>query len=142
MKRLANVSDLFSPVADDEYYLSKLGLTPPFRGKRLGRLLVDRYIEEGVKRGHMRYRLDVQVNNEAAISCYRSAGFEICQRTESKDGKWNTDKVAPWRGLLDTTSKVDECEDYQAKNEQAEEYPERSILPAMPVRRRPKLKTW
>lgn len=86
MNRLANVSGLLSPVADDEYYLSKLGLTPHFRGKKLGRLLVDRYIEEGVRRGHTRYRLDVQVDNEAAIRCYRLAGFEIWQRTESKDG--------------------------------------------------------
>jgi ribosomal protein S18 acetylase RimI-like enzyme len=86
MQRLANVSDLFSPVDDDEYYLSKLGLMPQFRGKRLGRMLVDRYIEEGVRRGHMRYRLDVHADNEAAIRCYRSSGFEICQRTESQDG--------------------------------------------------------
>jgi ribosomal protein S18 acetylase RimI-like enzyme len=86
VQRLANVSDFFSPVDDDEYYLSKVVLTRQFRGKGLARMLVDRYIEEGVIHGHTRYRLDVHVDNEAAIRCYHAAGFEICHRNESKDG--------------------------------------------------------
>ena len=84
--RLTNVSDLMTPVGDDEYYLSKLGLAHQFRGKRLARTLVDRYIEEGVRLGYSGCRLDVHADNEAAIRCYCSAGFEICNRTESKDG--------------------------------------------------------
>lgn len=85
-QRLNNLSDLMAPVADDEYYLSKLGLGQQFRGKRLAQMLVDRYIEEGARLGHSRYRLDVSADNEAAIRCYRSAGFEIAQRGQSKDG--------------------------------------------------------
>lgn len=87
MNRLTNLADLFAPVADDEYYLSKLGLAQQFRGKRLGGLLLARYIEEGVRLGYTRYRLDVQTDNETAIRCYRSVGFVICGRTESKDGR-------------------------------------------------------
>jgi ribosomal protein S18 acetylase RimI-like enzyme len=84
--RLTNVSDLMAPVGDDEYYLSKLGLAQQFRGKRLSRTLVDSYIEEGARLGHSRYRLDVHADNEAAIRCYRSAGFEISRRSQSQDG--------------------------------------------------------
>lgn len=84
--RMANLSQLFLPVADDEYYLSKLGLQPQFRGKRLGRLLIARYLEEGRMRGYVRYRLDVQAENHAAIRSYCSAGFQLRKRTESKDG--------------------------------------------------------
>jgi ribosomal protein S18 acetylase RimI-like enzyme len=86
IQRMANLSDLFLPVADDEYYLSKLGLNSQYRGRKLGRVLVERYIEEGRIRGYMRYRLDVQAGNEAAIRSYCSAGFQRCERNESKDG--------------------------------------------------------
>ena len=85
--RLTNLADLFAPVADDEYYLSKLGLAPQFRRKGLGGLLIARYIEEGLRLGYTRYRLDVQMDNEPAIRCYRSAGFVICGRIESKDSR-------------------------------------------------------
>ncbi len=84
--RLTNVTDLMAPVDNDEYYLSKLGLVQQFRGKRLARTLVDRYIEEGARLGHSRYRLDVHADNDAAIRCYRSAGFEISRRSQSQDG--------------------------------------------------------
>lgn len=86
IQRMANLSGLFLPVADDEYYLSKLGLNSRFRGRKLGRVLVERYIEEGRIRGYMRYRLDVQEGNEAAIRSYCSAGLQLCERTETKDG--------------------------------------------------------
>jgi ribosomal protein S18 acetylase RimI-like enzyme len=86
LKRMDNLSNLFLPVADDEYYLSKLGVNLQFRGRKWGKLLVDRYLDQGRACGHRRFRLDVQVENEAAIRCYRSAGFHICQQTESKDG--------------------------------------------------------
>jgi ribosomal protein S18 acetylase RimI-like enzyme len=84
--RLANLSSLFSPVNDDDYYLSKVAVAPPFRGRRLGRVLVERYIAEGSSHGYSRYRLDVHTDNQAAVQCYRAAGFEISSRTESKDG--------------------------------------------------------
>jgi ribosomal protein S18 acetylase RimI-like enzyme len=84
--RLNNLSDLMASVEDDEYYLSKVGLTQPFRGKGLGRTLVDRYISEGARLGYSRYRLDVCADNQAAIRCYRSAGFEITQTGQSQDG--------------------------------------------------------
>jgi ribosomal protein S18 acetylase RimI-like enzyme len=86
IQRLANLSDLLSPIDQDEYYLSKLGVDSRFRGRKLGRALVERYIEEGKIRGYVRYRLDVHVGNEAAIRAYRSAGFRVRGRTESKDG--------------------------------------------------------
>lgn len=86
MNRMEDLSSLFSPVADDEYYLSKVGLNPHFRGKKLGRLLIDSYLMDGLRQGHTRYCLDVEIHNEPAIRCYRSAGFEVSHRTQSKTG--------------------------------------------------------
>lgn len=86
LHRLENLAGLFPVVSDDEFYLSKVGLAPEFRGKGLGRTLVQRYIEEGARRGHARFRLDVCAGNEAAIGCYLSSGFVISQRSTSRDG--------------------------------------------------------
>jgi ribosomal protein S18 acetylase RimI-like enzyme len=86
MKRADNLSGLFPSIGDHEYYLSKLGLNVQFRGRKLARLLVDRYIEQGAGLGFTDFRLDVQIGNEAAIRCYRSAGFQICHQSESRDG--------------------------------------------------------
>jgi ribosomal protein S18 acetylase RimI-like enzyme len=90
--RLANVSELMPPVGDDEYYLSKLGLAQKFRGKRLARTLVDRYIEDGLHLGYSRFRLDVHADNEPAIRCYCSVGFRTDRRSQSQDGslKYNS----------------------------------------------------
>jgi ribosomal protein S18 acetylase RimI-like enzyme len=90
--RLANVSELMAPVGDDEYYLSKLGLAQKFRGKRLARTLVDRYIEDGLHLGYSRFRLDVHADNEPAIRCYCSVGFRTDRRSHSQDGslKYNS----------------------------------------------------
>jgi ribosomal protein S18 acetylase RimI-like enzyme len=86
IERMRSLSDLFPPVADDEYYLSKLGLRPQHRGKGLARILVERYLEDGRERGYTRYRLDVEAGNEIAIRCYQSAGFRFCGQSESEDG--------------------------------------------------------
>lgn len=86
MQRLENLAGLFPSVGEDEFYLSKVGLAPEFRGKGLGRMLVQRYIEEGARRGHAKFRLDVCAGNEAAIGCYLSSGFVISEQSASRDG--------------------------------------------------------
>lgn len=86
IRRLASATDLFSPVADDEYYLSKMGLHSRFRGKGYGRELLDRYTNGGKSRGYTRYRLDVHAGNEAAIRLYQGFGFEIADSARTGDG--------------------------------------------------------
>ena len=88
MERMANGANLFSPVADDEYYLSKLGLNGQFRGRGLGSTLIERYLKEGRERGYRRYSLEVRSSNEPAIRLYKSAGFRIDSRLQSRDGRF------------------------------------------------------
>lgn len=85
--RLKNLSALMALVGDDEYYLSKLGVARQFRGRGLAHVLVARYLGEGARLGYSRFRLDVHAENEAAIRCYRSAGFEMCRYGQSQDGR-------------------------------------------------------
>jgi ribosomal protein S18 acetylase RimI-like enzyme len=86
MARLANGSNLFPPVADAEYYLSKMGLGSSFIGKGHGRRLLDQFIRDGDLLGYMRYRLDVHVGNLSAISLYEHYGFAVADRHLSLDG--------------------------------------------------------
>lgn len=86
LDRLSGAIDLFSSVARDEYYLSKMGLGSRFRGKGYGRELLGRYIEDGKARGYARYCLDVHAQNVAAIHLYRSFGFQIARRARTTDG--------------------------------------------------------
>jgi ribosomal protein S18 acetylase RimI-like enzyme len=87
MSRLFDSKVLFPPIGDDEFYLSKMGLNAPFRGRRLGQILTERYLMEGKARGFVRYRLDVHAENEPAIRCYRHFGFKVANQSESTDGQ-------------------------------------------------------
>lgn len=88
MVRMANGANLFSPVSDDEYYLSKLGLNPQFRGAGLGRRLIEGFLEEGRSGGFHHYCLEVRSDNEPALRLYRSAGFEADRQLQSRDGRF------------------------------------------------------
>lgn len=86
LERLSDAANLFSPVDDDEYYLSKMGLDHRFRRKGYGKQLLSRYLEEGQARGHTRYRLDVYARNAAAVRLYLDSGFQITRRGRTNNG--------------------------------------------------------
>ncbi len=83
--RLAQSAGLFPPVGDDEYYLSKIGVSCDCRGRGYGSLLMEAYLDRGIKRGLPKYRLDVSVGNETAIRCYEKYGFTVICRTAAEN---------------------------------------------------------
>jgi predicted GNAT family N-acyltransferase len=84
MSRLAAGKEIFSPVDDDEYYLSKIGVNAQFRRMGYGQILLERYIYEGRSRGYSRFRLDVHADNAEATRLYQRAGFQM-SHTPSTD---------------------------------------------------------
>jgi ribosomal protein S18 acetylase RimI-like enzyme len=80
--RLAETKGLFPPVAPEDYYLSKMGLLPEWRGQGLGKRLLKEYVAKGEASGFRRFSLDVSEDNRAAVNLYRAAGFEVVERTE------------------------------------------------------------
>jgi ribosomal protein S18 acetylase RimI-like enzyme len=84
--RLSDCAQLFSTTLDGEYYLSKMGIVPQFRGLGYARLLLKQYLDEGHSLGYKKYRLDVHVDNQAAIRCYDICGFKIERFGQSRDG--------------------------------------------------------
>ena len=79
-QRLVELAGLFAPVADDEFYLSKLAVEPAARGRGLGRVLLQHYVERGQQLGFRRFRLDVSADNTAARALYAHAGFEVAEK--------------------------------------------------------------
>jgi RimJ/RimL family protein N-acetyltransferase len=54
-----------------------VGLLPAFRGKGIGRKLIQRTIDAGFAFGLTRIELTVRENNANAIALYKSLGFEV-----------------------------------------------------------------
>lgn len=77
LEQLRASEGLFTAPADDELYLSKLGVPPSVRGRGLGRATLAAFAAEAAGRGFRRLRLDVSAGNDAAIGLYRSAGFAV-----------------------------------------------------------------
>ncbi len=86
IERLSQSLDAFAPVADDEYYASKVGLAGPFRGKGLAKVLLERYLEQGSALGFSKFRADVRTENAPSLRSFASAGFEIFYTGQSADG--------------------------------------------------------
>jgi ribosomal protein S18 acetylase RimI-like enzyme len=76
-ERIRQGQDLFSPVAPDEFYLSKLWVATGFRRAGHGTDIVQEYVRVGRAQGFRRFRLDVQAENQPALGLYRSLGFGV-----------------------------------------------------------------
>src|SRR6202050_5237302 len=74
--KLSQSVQVFAPVAEDEYYVSKVGLDRSFQAKGLAKALVERSLERGSALGFTKFRADIQTENKPSLRCARSVGFE------------------------------------------------------------------
>jgi ribosomal protein S18 acetylase RimI-like enzyme len=74
--------ELFSPVAHDAFYISRVVVDPARRGAGLGRALVEKTLESQRAAGTRRFRLDVSCDNHAALRIYHALGFRVVSTAE------------------------------------------------------------
>jgi GNAT superfamily N-acetyltransferase len=84
--RLSRIQGTFAPVAEDEYYASKMALAHSFLGKGLSKVLLERCLEQGRALGFTKFRADVQTENRPSLRCFLARGFEIFYTGQSADG--------------------------------------------------------
>jgi len=82
-ERLEAGKELFVSVGHGDFYLSKIGVLDEFRGRRLGTMLLQRYLADGEEAGFRRFRLEVWSGNEPAIRFYRGFGFDVVAESTS-----------------------------------------------------------
>jgi RimJ/RimL family protein N-acetyltransferase len=84
--RLSQSLHAFAPVAEDEYYISKVGLARSFQGRGLAKVLVQQCLDQGTALGYSKFRADIQTENKPSLRCSRLMGFEIFYTGQSLDG--------------------------------------------------------
>lgn len=86
IQKLSQSLQVFAPVAEDEYYVSKIGLARSFQGKGLAKVLVEHCLDQGTALGYSKFRADIQTENKPSLRCARVLGFEIFYTGQSADG--------------------------------------------------------
>jgi ribosomal-protein-alanine N-acetyltransferase len=61
----------------DEAHITTIGVDPPYRGRRLGELLLVSLIDEALRRGATWLTLEVRVSNDVAQHLDRKYGFSV-----------------------------------------------------------------
>lgn len=75
-EHLGRVPEIADETQEGEYYLDSVGVLPQFRGRGVGRVLIEAFCESAFGRGHKRVGLIVDDENPTAQRLYTSLGFE------------------------------------------------------------------
>lgn len=78
--RMDDLSDLFAPVEENDFYLSKIGVMPRMQTKGMSHHLMRDCIRRAKQGGFRRVRVDVPEQREIARELYRAYGFEPIYR--------------------------------------------------------------
>ncbi|RAL22991.1 hypothetical protein DL240_08865 [Lujinxingia litoralis] len=85
--RVDRVRELFAPIEDNDFTLTRLGLHPDHRGRGLCHTLIEDYLRRGRQGGFRRARVDVPETHRYALDLCRAYGFDTAYRGKSNDGK-------------------------------------------------------
>ena len=87
VKRLGASRELFGTIDDQSYYLSRIGVRSEYRGKGLGRKLLEHCLASDRIGSYDLLKLHVSTDNQSAIALYLSHNFTIVREcTSTKAG--------------------------------------------------------
>lgn len=78
--RMDDLRDLFAPVEENDFYLSKIGVLSHMQGQGLSHHLMRDCIRRATQGGFRRVRLDVPEHHKVARELYRTHDFEPVYR--------------------------------------------------------------
>jgi ribosomal protein S18 acetylase RimI-like enzyme len=81
LARMHSTRGLFTIPSAEEFYLSKMGVLPDFRGAGHGATIVRQYVDVGAALGFQRFRLDVWTGNRPAVQLYKAVGFRVLRES-------------------------------------------------------------
>lgn len=84
MPRFIIVDRLIPEIGKNTYYIQHLATRKNFRGRGIGRSLLEFCEQQAVRRRLDRLMLDVESKNDAAIRLYQSFGFRITREIDSR----------------------------------------------------------
>ena len=85
--RMDDLGDLFAPVEEHDFYLSKLGVMPRMQGRGLNKYLMDDCLHRARQGGFGRVRTDVDENDEETRAFFETYGFRPIYRGKAKSGQ-------------------------------------------------------
>lgn len=84
----------------DEAHITNIAVTPLYRRRGIGRMLIHGLARRAVALGANRMALEVRPSNEPARNLYRSLGFTNCGRRRGYYQDNNEDAIIMWRRNL------------------------------------------
>lgn len=83
--RLKDLLPLFAPVAPNDFYVSKLGISPGMSEPTMAKQLVDECIDCARRDGYDRVRIDIDAEDKPLTDLLVTRGFAIVDRGEATD---------------------------------------------------------
>jgi len=74
-----NLNRKVGKIPEKAYYVSNIAVYPQFRGKGLGKILMETAEGEAQHSGSQSVILDVETKNEGAVSFYKKLGFRVME---------------------------------------------------------------
>lgn len=81
----------------DEAHITNVAVLPEYRGKKIGKMLMERQVKDSIVAGAVKMSLEARVSNITAINLYKKTGFiEVGVRKKYYDDN-NEDAVIMWK---------------------------------------------
>lgn len=81
----------------DEAHITNIAVHPDYRGKGVGKKLIEDLIETAQKKGMVQMTLEVRKSNKVAIHLYESFGFEIAGVRKGYYADNHEDALIMWK---------------------------------------------
>lgn len=92
-----------------EAHITSIAVHPDYRGQKLGRALLEKLMQQAVKKGADRITLEVRPSNGPAQKLYQEMGFAPVGVRKGYYTDTNEDAIIMWKRLFNDTSKLRSC---------------------------------